>query len=115
MGNLFSYYFNNQKYDDSLTVPLTKEDTQYASIIDIEHINLNVNVLENTTQNSLKNISLDITFLFKEIEAIKIKLEKINSTIITNNINPNNTILNNTTPNYTSIYVDANSDIEKDD
>ena len=98
MGNLFSYYFNNQKYDDRLIVPLNKEEIQYASITDIDNINSNINILENTTQNSLKNISLDIRFIFKEIENIKINLEKIN----------------NLTPNYTSVYVDANSEIERE-
>lgn len=113
MGNCFSYYFNNQKYDDSLTTPLNDEDLNNEDIkyeqIDIDNINKHINVLEDTTQSSLKNISLDITFLFKEINNLKINIEKINSVILKhkNNININ--------PHETSIYMDANSDIEKED
>ena len=108
MGNCFSYYFNNQKYDDSLTIPLNDEDIN-NDLIDIDNINKHINVLEDTTQSSLKNISLDITFLFKEIEHLKINLDKINSLILIhrNNININ--------PPEISIYMDASSDIEKDD
>ena len=113
MGNCFSYYFNNKNYDDSLTMPLNDEDLNNEDIkyesIEIDHINNHINVLEDTTQSSLKNISLDITFLFKEINNLKVKIEKIDSLIL---IHRNNI---NIIPHETSIYMDANSEIEKED
>ena len=82
MGNIFSYYFksNNIKYNDSLLDPLTKdmdEDIQYASLLDIQSINGQVGILEETTQSSLKNISTDVNYLFEEVNNLKKQIDYI--------------------------------------
>jgi len=82
MGNIFSYYFksNNIKYNDSLLDPLTKdmdEDIQYASLLDIQSINGQVGILEETTQSSLKNISTDVNYLFEEVNILKKQIDYI--------------------------------------
>ena len=105
MGNIFSYYFtsNNIKYNDSLLDPLTKdidEDIQYASLLDIQSINGQVGLLEETTQSSLKNISKDVKYLFEEFEKIKRKLDECENIC-------KQTYLNSITENNeTSIYKD---------
>ena len=78
MGNIFSFFFNektNYDYDDSLLQPLNNNNDidnqiQYASIIDVESINSQVGILEQTTQNSLRNISKDVKYLFEEVREI---------------------------------------------
>lgn len=119
MGNIFSYFFNkntNYDYDDSLLQPLNNNELdnqiQYASIIDVESINSQVGILEQTTQNSLRNISKDVKYLFEEVRKIKEYLVSINPSLTFDN---DNTSSNNNTPsndNY-SIYVDAESSISE--
>lgn len=117
MGNIFSYWYssNNVKYDDSLLDPLNKEEEiQYASLLDIESINGQVGILEQTTQNSLKNISTDVKYLFDEIADLKNqinclcetldKLTTCNEVLLDNTKNNKN--LNNK---ELSVYLDANS------
>jgi len=118
MGNIFSYWFNsnNVKYNDSLLDPLNQEEEiQYASLLDIESINGHVGILEQTTQNSLKNISTDVKYLFSEIEYLKKQInlfEKKLDKNFKNNEQINN--ITNTVNQETSIYLDAetNNNIE---
>ena len=138
MGNIFSYFFNektNYDYDDSLLQPLNNNNDididnqiQYASIIDLESINSQVGILEQTTQNSLRNISKDVKYLFEEVKEIKEYLVRTNPSLTfdnvtesyvncndnTYNVNDNNNflnnVLNNVNDNY-SIYVDTESSI----
>lgn len=117
MGNIFSYYFNsnNIKYEDSLLDPLNNEEIQYASLLDIESINGQVGILEQTTQSSLKNISTDVKYLFEEISSLKKQIESIYLILDNdkNTINSNDSsedITNTDTTNQeVSIYLDANN------
>lgn len=111
MGNIFSYWFNskNVKYDDSLLDPLNQEEEiQYASLLDIESINGQVGILEQTTQNSLKNISTDVKYLFSEIEYLKKQINLLEEKL-DKNFKSNEQINNitNTVNQETSIYLDA--------
>ena len=93
MGNIFSYFFNektNYDYDDSLLQPLNNNNdidnkTHYASLIDIESINSQVDILEKTTQNSLRNISKDVQYLFEEVKEIKEYLVRTNPSLTFDN------------------------------
>ena len=89
MGNIFSYCWGiKQKVKDStLFDRLNNEDENqysYASFIDnqneneqkmiIDNINLihrKIEILENTTQDSLKNIHNDIKHIYEEQEVLK--------------------------------------------
>ena len=89
MGNIFSYCWGiKQKVKDSaLFDRLNNEDENqysYASFIDnendsenkiiIDNINLihkKIEILENTTQDSLKNIHNDIKHIYQEQETLK--------------------------------------------
>lgn len=111
MGNMFSYWFssNNVKYNDSLLDPLNQEEEiQYASLLDIESINGQVGILEQTTQNSLKNISTDVKYLFDEIEYLKKQINFLEERL-DNNLKNNEQInnLTNTLNQEPSIYLDA--------
>jgi hypothetical protein len=74
MGNIFSFFFkNNINLEDSLLEPLINEEP-YASLLEINTLNSQVNILEQTTQNSLINISKDVKHLFIEIDNLKNRL-----------------------------------------
>lgn len=108
---MFSYWFssNNVKYNDSLLDPLNQEEEiQYASLLDIESINGQVGILEQTTQNSLKNISTDVKYLFDEIEYLKKQINFLEERL-DNNLKNNEQInnLTNTLNQEPSIYLDA--------
>tara|TARA_B100000886_G_C20182434_1_gene390687 strand:+ start:215 stop:613 length:399 start_codon:yes stop_codon:yes gene_type:complete len=117
MGNIFSYWYssNNVKYDDSLLDPLNKEEEiQYASLLDIESINGQVGILEQTTQNSLKNISTDVKYLFDEIADLKNQInclcERLDTLTTYNEVTLDNTKNNKNSNNKElSVYLDANS------
>ena len=82
MGNIFSYFFKNSneiEVNESLLEPLNSEE-QYASLIEINTLNSQVNILEKTTQDSLINISKDVKHLFNEIESLKNKINLIQNT-----------------------------------
>ena len=119
MGNIFSYWFssNNVKYDDSLLDPLNQEEEiQYASLLDIESINGQVGILEKTTQDSLKNISKDVKYLFGEIDYLKKQIIGLQETLdknLKNNERLNN-ITNALNQEENSVYLDAvtNNNIE---
>lgn len=79
MGNFFSYFFTNSnkvELEESLLKPLNSPD-EYTSLIDINTLNSQVNILEKTTQDSLINISKDVKHLFDEIEYMKNKINII--------------------------------------
>ena len=119
MGNIFSYYFgsNKFKYGDSLLDPLNQEDEeiQYASLLDIESINGQVGILEQTTQSSLKNISTDVKYLFDEIVILKNQYESLYKQLEISNTAQSNTAQSNTVQaplinlntGETSVYLDA--------
>ena len=119
MGNIFSYWFssNNVKYDDSLLDPLNQEEEiQYASLLDIESINGQVGILEKTTQDSLKNISKDVKYLFGEIDYLKKQIICLQETLdknLKNNERLDN-ITNALNQEENSVYLDAvtNNNIE---
>jgi len=112
MGNIFSYWYssNNVKYDDSLLDPLNKEEEiQYASLLDIESINGQVGILEQTTQNSLKNISTDVKYLFEEINRLKTQINNLCQRLDQQKINNEKKNLINLNKEEESIYLDAKS------
>ena len=90
MGNIFSYCWGlKRKINDSTLFDRLNTDNQenqysYASFIDnendsenkiiIDNINLihkKIEILENTTQDSLKNIHNDIKHIYQEQETLK--------------------------------------------
>ena len=102
MGNIFSYCWNvkDNFRDRYLLKPLTDNDSKtnhkdysYASFVDsdkdsdnivldnINMLNRKIEILEETTQCSLKNISTDIKHIYVEQEEIK---KNINSSIYSN-------------------------------
>ena len=110
MGNIFSYWFNSDiKYEESLLDPLNQEDIQYASLLDIESINGQVGILEQTTQSSLKNISTDVKYLFEEINRLKTQINNLCQRLDQQKINNEKKNLINLNKEEESIYLDAKS------
>ena len=119
MGNIFSYFFNNSnpEYNDNL-MELLNEDIQYASHLDIETINSQVGILEETTQSSLKNISKDVKYLFEEFEIVKSKLDKCENICKQAYLNSMTKNSESSIYNQNSVYFDPyneNNDIENND
>ena len=106
MGNIFSYCWKvkdnfSEMKDSYLLKPLNKDDESpcneysYASFVDgdgdrdivLENLNMlhkKIEILEDTTQSSLKNISLDIKHIYGEQEEIKKHINSPNSSTYSN-------------------------------
>jgi hypothetical protein len=102
MGNIFTYCWKirDNMHDNHLLEPLNNrsnvDSVEYASFLEnnssvldhnsivLEHINMlntKVEILENTTQKSLKSISSDIRHIYSEQEELK-KITSPNNSIM---------------------------------
>jgi len=113
MGNIFSYCWKvkdnfGELKDNYLLKPLNDNDSNdysYASFVDgdgdgakaldnLNMLNRKIEILEETTQSSLKNISTDIKHIYIEQEEIKKHINSPNSSTYSNKSIDNKSIDN---------------------